>query len=73
MIYCEGKNCSRRDHCAFHEKFDWKYPRQYLDESTEGIGHGGIGKDGNYFSYHKFLCGDNADSYAHYKALRCNI
>ena len=44
MIYCEGKNCSRRDQCAYHELFESKYPRQYLDCSTEGRGHGGIDK-----------------------------
>ena len=69
MIYCEGKKCSRRDQCAFHEKFEWEHPRQYLDESTQGMGWGGIDKDGNYFSNHRFCCGDNADRYYQYKAL----
>ena len=69
MIYCEGTNCSRRDQCAYHEHFKWNYPRQYLDESTEGRGWAGVDKDGNYFSNHKFCCGDSAEQYYHYKAL----
>ena len=69
MHYCEGKNCSRRDECAFHEVFDWKYPRQYLDDSTNGYGGEGIDKDGNRFSIHKYCCGDKADYYNCYKAL----
>lgn len=64
MIYCEGKNCSRRDQCAYHELFEWKYPRQYLDWSTEGTGYTGINKDKDYF-----CCGNNADYYKQYKAL----
>lgn len=69
MIYCEGKNCSRRDQCAYHELFEWKYPRQYLDCSTEGMGHGGIDKNGDNFYYHWYICGDNAEHYRRYKAL----
>ena len=69
MIYCEGKNCSRRDQCAFHEHFEWKYPRQYLDQSTQGMGYEGIDKSGKPFSHHEFFCGDKADFYKHYKAL----
>ena len=49
MIYCEGKYCSRRNQCAYHEAFDWEYPRQYLDESTQGYGSEGIDEKGNYF------------------------
>ena len=69
MIYCEGRNCSRRDQCAYHEHFEWKYPRQYLDCSTEGMGHGGIDKDGNHFYHHWYSCGDNSDHYQRYKAF----
>ena len=69
MIYCEGKNCSRRDQCAFHEHFEWKYPRQDLDQSTQGMGYEGIDKSGKPFSHHEFFCGDKADFYKHYKAL----
>lgn len=69
MIYCEGTNCSRRDQCAFHEKFELEYPRQYLDESREGFGHEGIDADGNRFSHHEYICGDNAERYKCYKAL----
>lgn len=69
MFYCEGKYCSRKDQCAYHENFEWKYPRQYLDESTEGSGYGGIDKDGNPFWHHEYFCGDKASSYKCYKAL----
>ena len=69
MIYCEGKNCSRRDKCAYHEVFDWEYPRQYIDMSTNGCGHEGTDKNGNKFSHHEFYCGDNATHYTRYKAL----
>ena len=47
MFYCEGKYCSRRDKCAYHEVFDCKYPRQYLDQSTQGYSSEGIDKNGN--------------------------
>jgi hypothetical protein len=69
MFYCEGKNCSRRDQCAYHESFEWKYPRQYLDQSTNGTGWGGIDKKGNNFFEHRYNCGDKADYYYSYKAL----
>ena len=69
MIYCEGKYCSRRNQCAYHEAFDWEYPRQYLDESTQGCGSEGIDEKGNFFSHHEFLCGDKANHYNLYKAL----
>ncbi len=69
MHYCEGKNCSRRYECAFHEVFDWKYPRQYLDDSTNGHGFEGIDSYGNRFSEHIWFCGDNANHYGSYKAL----
>lgn len=69
MIYCEGKDCSRKDQCAYHENFEWKYPRQYLDMSTEGFGWEGIDSDGRRFSHHEYSCGDRADFYKRYKAL----
>ena len=69
MIYCEGKNCSIQDKCAYHEDFDWKYPRQYLDWSTHGSGCEGMDDNGNRFSHHEFYCGDNASYYKCYKAL----
>ena len=69
MIYCEGKYCARRDQCAFHEHFEWEYPRQYLDQSTQGMGYEGIDKSGKSFSHHEFFCGDKADYYKRYKAL----
>ncbi len=69
MYYCEGKQCARRDKCAYHENFEWKYPRQYLDSSTEGYGYEGIDVNGNKFSHHEYLCGDRADFYKGYKAL----
>lgn len=71
MIYCEGKNCSRRDQCAYHESFKWKYPRQVRDCSTEGICYGPFYDENNkeYMKRH-WDCGDNADNhYLHYKAL----
>ena len=61
MFYCEGKNCSRRDKCAYHEDFEWQHSRQVRDASTEcshAEGH----------SPH-YSCGDNADHYYGYKAL----
>ena len=48
MFYCEGTNCSRRDQCAYHERFEWKYPRQYLDLSTDGTAWGGFDNDGKW-------------------------
>ncbi len=36
MIYCEGKYCSRRNQCAYHETFEGI--KQYLtDNNIEGI------------------------------------
>ncbi len=67
MIYCEGKYCSRKDQCAYHEDFEWKYPRQYLDDSTEGYGYGGIDENGNCFWHHEYYCGDRAPKYSRYK------
>ena len=70
MFYCEGKYCSRRVKCAYHENFDWKYPRQYLDLSTEGSGYEGIDKDGNRISCHEYSCGDRSTNFYHcYRAL----
>ena len=69
MYYCEGKNCSRKDKCAYHEIFDSKHPRQYLDQSTEGYGFETKDENGNNISKHYFNCGDNADYYRRYKAL----
>ena len=69
MYYCEGKYCSRKDRCAHHESFDWKYPRQYLDMSTEGRGYGGIDENGKLFWHHEYSCGDKAEFYKRYKAL----
>lgn len=69
MIYCEGRNCSRRDECAYHEQFESKHPRQYLDLSTQGQGYGGMDKNGKPFCYHKYCCGDMAEQYYSYKDL----
>ena len=69
MIYCEGKYCSRRNQCAYHEIFDWEYPRQYLDESTQGCGSEGIDENGNCFSHHEVFCGDRSKHYNLYKAI----
>lgn len=69
MIYCEGTNCSRRDQCAFHERFEWKHPRQYLDCSTEGRGSGGIDESGKTFYQHGYYCGDDAEYYRGYKSI----
>lgn len=69
MIYCEGKYCLRKDKCAYHEEFEWKHPRQYLDQSTEGFGYEGFDKDGNRVFRHEYCCGDKADFYKRYKAL----
>lgn len=69
MIYCEGKYCSRRNQCAYHEVFDCKHPRQYLDQSTQGHGSVGIDENGKHFSHHEFSCGDRARCYSRYKAL----
>lgn len=69
MIYCEGEYCSRKDQCAYHESFEWKYPRQYLDQSTEGYGYEEVDKDGQLFNHHEYCCGDRADFYKCYKAL----
>ena len=64
MIWCEGKNCSRKDFCAYHEHFEYKYPRQILDLSREGSHWEDHGK-----SYHHYSCGDKAKYYNSYKAL----
>ena len=69
MYYCEGTNCSRRDQCAYHEAFDWKYPRQYLDQSTEGTTLAGKDDNGNSYVKSIWNCGDNAWYYGCYKAL----
>jgi hypothetical protein len=69
MIYCEGEYCSRKDQCAYHELFESKHLRQYIDESTEGHGYGGIDSNGKPFFHHEFYCGDRAKYYRHYKAL----
>ena len=69
MIYCEGKHCSRRDKCAYHETFISEEPRQYLDLSVNGYGHEGVDEKGNRFSHHEFYCGDNATHYKRHKAL----
>lgn len=70
MVYCEGKQCARRDKCAYHEDFEWKYPRQYLDMSTEGSGYEGIDKDGNRVSCHAYFCGDRSTNfYPRYRAI----
>ena len=61
MFYCEGKNCSRRDQCAYHEAFKWKYPRQVRDASTECSHAEGYPP--------LYSCGDNAWYYGCYKAL----
>lgn len=71
MIYCEGKNCSRRDQCAYHELFEWEHPRQVRDCSTEGTSYGPF-YDENNKAYMKtnWDCGDNSNRhYPHYKAL----
>ena len=69
MIYCDGKNCSRRDKCAYHEIFISEKPRQHLDLSVNGYGHDGVDEKGNRFSHHAFYCGDNATYYKRHKAL----
>lgn len=69
MIYCEGEYCSRKDQCAYHESFECKYPRQYIDESSEGYGYGGFDREGKYFCHHEYCCGDRAEWYKRYKAL----
>lgn len=70
MIYCEGKYCSIKNQCAFHEAFEWKHPRQYLDWSTEGSGYGGFDKEKNYhFFSNEYCCGDRAKRYSRYRAL----
>lgn len=71
MIYCEGKYCSRKDQCAYHEQFECNYPRQYIDQSTQGCAWGGFASDGsgNYEFHHEYYCGDNANWHKHYKAL----
>ena len=69
MIYCEGEYCARREQCAYHELFECKYPRQYLDESREGCAYGGFDREGKYFYHHEDNCGDRAEWYKHYKAL----
>jgi hypothetical protein len=69
MIYCEGRNCSRRDECAYHEDFESKYPRQYLDLSTVGRGYDGIDENGKWFHHHDYCCGDKAEKYHCYKEL----
>lgn len=69
MIYCEGRNCSRRDQCAYHENFEWKHLRQYLDKSTQGHGSQGIDENGNIVLRQHFTCGDNATGYHNYRAL----
>lgn len=71
MIYCEGKYCSRKEYCAYHEKFECDYPRQYLDWSTNGCSWGGFASDGSgkYNFHHEYSCGDSAEWYKRYKAL----
>lgn len=61
MIYCDGKNCARKDTCAYHEKFEWKYPRQLLDLSREGSHAEG------YPTF--YSCGDKSKYYSSYRAL----
>lgn len=68
MFYCEGKDCSRRDQCAYHEAFDWKWPRQHLDKSLEGHGFSSVDENGNNINGFYINCGDNGD-YIHYMAL----
>ena len=69
MIYCEGKNCSKRDKCAYHEQFEEKYPRQNLDLSINGRGYGGIDVNGRPFCNHEYFCGDKGEQYPFYKEL----
>ena len=70
MIYCEGKYCSRRAKCAYHEMFEWKYPRQILDQSTQGFGYDRLDANGDHISHHECLCGDRSvNFYPFYKAL----
>lgn len=70
MIYCEGKYCSRKDQCAFHEEFEWKYPRQCIDYSTEGIGYEEFDEEKNCrFHRHEYYCGDRAKCYRRYEEL----
>ena len=65
MIYCEGKNCARKDTCAYHEKFEWKYPRQLLDLSREGSHW----EEENGVAHHCYSCGDKSKYYSNYRAL----
>lgn len=37
-VYCEGKTCSKRDTCKFHNPTDNRKLYQYLDWSTQGSG-----------------------------------
>lgn len=70
MVYCAGTNCSRRNQCAFHEHFEWKHLRQYLDWSTNGSAYGGFDNKGEWHPVQsRMSCGDQAEQYYHYKAL----
>jgi hypothetical protein len=70
MIYCEGEYCSIKDQCAYHELFECKHLRQYIDESTQGCAYGGFDREGKHHSFHhEYYCGDRAEWYKHYKAL----
>ena len=61
MIYCEGKNCLRKDKCAYHEEFKYEYPRQLLDLSRETSHAEG------YPTF--YSCGDKSKYYSTYRAL----
>ena len=69
MYYCEGKNCLRRNQCAYHEILDSEDIRQYLDRSTNGIGIVLKDENGNNYIKCDYDCGDNSSYYRNYKAL----
>lgn len=63
MFYCPGEHCSKRDECLYHKLKNSTRNLQLLDMSTQGSGHVGTDKDGNYFCHHEYTCGDNAPKY----------
>lgn len=68
MYYCEGKNCLRKDQCAYHEVFESNNPRQNLDQSINGSTIT-LKIDNKPYFKETWNCGNNADYYRHYKAL----
>ena len=67
MIYCNGKNCSKKDHCANYIVYiDNTKPATITDYSVSGLGYSNVDENGNYYLISKSDCGDESDNYQYF-------